>query len=143
MSGLMRGAPVLSEDGSVYCSPRCGYRCTKVAFDRATAEASALAARMGDGWTPCVWENGGWYYAVTRGCAKIAVDLARPINVISGEWAVEGYSAWLEPQTGVNSGPCAVQFIVHAETPEDALGFAVQDCRTHVLRLQSALRDLL
>lgn len=57
--------------GEIYCAPACGCGCTKAAFDKATADAAALAARMGDGWVPRVWENLGWHYEVIKGCAEL------------------------------------------------------------------------
>ena len=53
--------------GDTYCSPACGGRCTRTAFQHATGAANALAARLGPGWTPRVWENLGWHWSVGHG----------------------------------------------------------------------------
>ena len=55
--------------GKIYCSPRCGGKCTHAAFLKATRDAEALAKRVGDGWKPRVWENLGWHYSIQKeGC---------------------------------------------------------------------------
>lgn len=114
--------------GDVYCSPWCGAKCTKAAFEDSTAKADALCAQMGAGWKPRVWENMGWYYSIQKGCVTIRQDGDR-------------YSAWIEPRLEA-AGRTMVQFIEYADTPEDALGFATQAARTHVARLNHALEDV-
>lgn len=69
MNNQHRWTPVL--DGDTYCSPACGFKCTKASFDLATSNALKLATEMGEGWEPKVWENGKWYYCVQRGKAAI------------------------------------------------------------------------
>jgi hypothetical protein len=123
-----RHIPVLSSDGVTYCSPNCGLGCAKAAFDKATADAAALCERMGPGWEPRVWENLGWHWSISKGAAVI--------------YANRGcYSAWINTQTHVAQHH--VQFIETAETPEDALGIAVQMARTHIARIQQTLDALL
>ena len=116
--------------GGIYCAPRCGGGCTKADYRRAVKESAALATRMGDGWEPDVWENLGWHYKVTKGVAEIwpSIDHRFQRN------AITGYTVSL------NS---AKQFVVTAETPEDALGFAVQDARTAERRIVDDLAALL
>jgi len=125
--------------GNDYCSPKCGFGCKLASYDRAAGEADALAQRMGNGWEPIVWENCGWNYMVKKECVTIHVD--RRGSGISGDWEINGYSAWIEPKIVI--GGTSVQFIEHAETPEDALGFATQSARTHVARLNQALADVI
>jgi hypothetical protein len=120
--------------GPAYCSPWCGFDCTKAAFDRATTEAAALAARMGPGWEPRVWENGGWNYDVHKGVAVIHTSMVCGSRLI-GNWTVGGYTAWINAP--------GIQFINSAETPEDALGISKQQARTHVAKLNDALDDIL
>lgn len=118
--------------GEIYCSPRCGHGCTRAAYDRAVTEADELAKRMGDGWLPVIWENGGWHYKVIKGVATIRVHVDhRP-----GGPEATSYSAWIEPAYVENH---AVQFIESAETPEDALGFATQAARGLVRRIEDGL----
>ncbi len=135
--------PALSKDGQFYCSPRCGGGkfCRREWHDAAVRNADALATRMGDGWEVRVWENLGWYYSVSKGKAKIHVNEDRNA-VFDPEFGfpVRSYSAWIEP--GVSTRSAAIQFIVDAETPEDALGFAIQEARTFLIRINEALLDI-
>lgn len=109
-----RWQPVLSTDGTVYCSPACGFRCTRASYNNAVAKANALAQRLGPGWEPIVSENGAWHYRVKKGVAVIHDD-----NFC--------FSAWLEFE-GPGNGH--IQIIEHAVDPEDALGIATQKART-------------
>jgi hypothetical protein len=115
--------PVLSADGQFYCSPRCGGGrfCRKEWYDRAVSEGDALAAVLGDGWAPRVWENLGWHYEVHKGAATVHVHRDHRDGTTS-------YSAWIEAR---GAHP---QIIAHAADPHDALGFAVQDARTLIAR---------
>lgn len=130
--------PIL--DGDVYCAPRCGVKCTKAAFDQATAEAAALAARMGDGWEPHIWENGGWNYQVAKGCAIIRVD--RKGTARDPGWSIVGYSAWVEFHE-IDAGCGTIQFIEKAETPEDALGIATQRANSAIVIMRAGLDFIL
>lgn len=118
--------------GSVYCAPWCGAHCTKAAYDRAVVDADALAARLGDGWSPRVSENMGWHYEATKGIVRVIPSTSG--GTINADWTVDSYSAWINFP--------GHQFIQHADTPEDALGFAVQEARTFVARLNQVLVDL-
>lgn len=129
-----RTTPVL--DGLTYCSPRCGFRCTRRAFDRATTEAAHLAHRLGPDWTPRVWENCGWHYEVSMldGLVEVKPDLAVGGGTISGNWKVEGYSCWIQMDP---------QFIERARTPEDAINKAKSRLYVYMARaelLHSKLR---
>lgn len=118
--------------GKTYCSPGCGFDCLFADFERATHDADVLAARMGEGWKPVVWENGGWHYRVENGIATIYAHRTR--NREGGS-----YSAWLEiDREGANT----LQVIVYADTAEDALGIATQQMRTLEVRIRDALADL-
>lgn len=104
--------------GGIYCSPACGYGCKQEWFDQATADAAALAARMGEGWQPEVWENLGWHWIIKNGNLEI-----HPCR--------DGtYEAWLQGRP---------QFIAAGPTPEDALGFLAQDVRSAIRRLEDDL----
>jgi hypothetical protein len=54
--------------GPIYCAPACGFDCTWAAFQQAEKDAAKLCAylkkKLGIKWTPRVWENMGWHYAV-------------------------------------------------------------------------------
>ena len=67
-----RWAPVLN--GEVFCSPACGSKCKLVDYERAMQAAEALSSLLGGGWHPNVYENGGWYYEVTKGSATVRRD---------------------------------------------------------------------
>jgi hypothetical protein len=126
--------PVLSLDGKTFCSPRCGYRCRRDEYEAAVASAAALAVRMGAGWEPWVWENGGWHYEVRKGVAEIHVTEDRRGERVGPSYPVSGYTAWINT--------AAKQFIVSAATPEDALGFATQEARTAISRIAADLDAL-
>ncbi|PAL23573.1 hypothetical protein CD928_05765 [Sphingopyxis sp. GW247-27LB] len=125
--------PVLSDDGTVYCSPRCGHKCSKMAFDVATRNCAALAARMGDGWKPHVWENSGWHYRVEKGPAKIYCHPSM---------TSDRYAAWIEFE-GIGDRGSVLQFIVNADTPEDALGIATQQANGTIAQIRAGLDALL
>jgi hypothetical protein len=118
--------------GGVYCSPRCGYKCTRVGHDRALNEARMMASRLGEGWEGSVWENCGWHAQAKKGVARVTQRVTG--SKIAATYTVIGYTAWIEGSK---------QFIADAETPEDAFGFAVQDARTFTRRVEQELADLL
>ncbi len=66
-----RWTPILR--GLIYCSPGCGYDCTKAEHDLAHLNARTLCRHMGAGWTPNVWENLGWHYSVISPCGRIKI----------------------------------------------------------------------
>ncbi len=118
----------IAKPGGIYCSPACGFNCTKADYDQAVADGVALAERMGAGWRASIWENLGWHYNVHKGCAKI-----RPRRDHDGSTV---YAAWIEPEV---EGLTAMQFICDAADPNDALGFAVQEANTVMSRIREAL----
>jgi hypothetical protein len=127
-------------NGHYYCSPACGGGkfCRHEWYKAAVKNAEALCERMGDGWVPEVWENLGWHYKIVKGRVTIHVNEMKtmPFDPVTG-YSVRGYSAWIEPNIVLNNHH--VQIIEKADTPEDALGFAVQSART----LMSRMRDVL
>lgn len=117
--------------GDVFCSPRCGGGCTYAAYERACAEGAALAAKMGQGWKREVWENLGWHYKVSKGCAHIHPTIRHGTR--GKGWKVVGYTCYF------NS---AHQYLAHSRSPHAALRKAIKqaasaaygiidDCRTH------------
>lgn len=119
-------------NGDIYCSPRCGCKCTYEAYLKAKSDADALCETMGDDWEPAIWENCGWHYRAKNGVATIHPPVG----------GIPTYSAWIEVGV-IGVGENHLQFICSAETPQDALGFAVQEARTAVHRINAALEDLL
>jgi len=128
LSERKRWKPVLSADGKIYCSPACGCKCTKEGYDRTTTKADALAKRMGAGWKPRVWENGGWHFEVLKANSRV-----------EGEGSE--YSAWLQPKSLVNRSH--TQFIFRAETPEEALMKAIEACVEHISICDQEMKSVL
>jgi hypothetical protein len=60
--------------GNVFCSPACGGDCKKADFDNSTEAARMLAAQLGRGWIPRVWENLGWHFEVNKGVATVSLE---------------------------------------------------------------------
>lgn len=115
-------------DGDVYCSPRCGMKCKRSWYDIAIEQALELAARMGPGWEPDVWENLGWHWRVKKGCCQIHPSENRNKGRgENGRYPIESYTCFF------NS---AHQFVTHGSTPEEALGLALQDARTMISRIR-------
>ena len=104
-----------SQPNGVYCSPACGFGCTQSEYDHATVEAAKLAALMGGGWAPRVWENLGWHWSVTKGVAEIHPSSK---DLILGHY--DEYTVYF------NTEP---QIVVSAKSPEGALGIALQKAR--------------
>ncbi len=79
--------------GDLYCADWCGCGCTWAEYNQACNEAAALAKRLGSGWKPRVWENGGWHYEVIRGVCEVKPSRRR----LGGDlWTVDGYTAWIQ-----------------------------------------------
>ena len=64
-----RWTPVLR--GDIYCSPGCGGGCKKSDYDKVVEQAGLVAAALGYGWEPYVYENLGWHYQVNKGQANV------------------------------------------------------------------------
>jgi hypothetical protein len=62
------------QDGDVYCSPACGGRCKKAAYDYAVKAANELVTMLGNGWQPQVWENLGWHFRASKGESTVSFD---------------------------------------------------------------------
>ena len=114
--------------GDTYCSPSCGFGCSKAAFDQATAEAAALVKLLGEGWSADVWENWGWHYAAVKGCVQIHPSISG--RAITGGWEVTGYTCYFNTEK---------QHIARAKEAADALGFATQDVRGSIDKMRADL----
>lgn len=120
--------------GEEYCSPQCGFGCTRAAYQRATEEADALASRLGAGWRPNVWENCGWQYEVTRGVCRVSIS-TRGGSRLDGTWILDGYIGW------INTDP---QFISKVQpTPEEAFREAVLLMKAVFDELKASFSDAL
>lgn len=67
-----RWTPVLC--GEIFCSPACGFNCTKHDFDLAASKAAALVSQLANGWQPRVWENCGWHFEAVKRGATVSID---------------------------------------------------------------------
>lgn len=114
--------PVAKPDGT-YCSPACGGRCTQAAFDKATQDAKELASYMGEGWTPHVWENLGWYYRVV-----LQDGLAEVYPHRDGRF-------WCSINT-------SKQFMGESDNPKVAFKLALEDAHCFNLKLAVQLENL-
>lgn len=62
--------PVLK--GEIFCSPACGGKCKKSAYDKAIQISNEIAAQLGEGWLPKVYENLGWHWKVEKGNLQVS-----------------------------------------------------------------------
>lgn len=110
---IVRRKPRSLANGTIYCSPACGFNCTRKAFDDATISARLLCETMGKGWKPRVWENCGWHYEVSNGNVHIHADIRQMGN---GVQKLAGYSCFFNT---------AIQAVTHSRSPKMALRKAV------------------
>lgn len=94
-----RWTPILT--GDVFCSPACGGKCTKAAYDRAVDAANALVAQLGHGWEPEVWENLGWHYAVQRGVVRVHAYEGKYEVVVNVEGEAATHTEDADPRKAV------------------------------------------
>lgn len=118
---LYSQGPVLN--GAIYCSPWCGFKCTKEAHDRAVRNAQELADQLGEPWKPRVWENGDWHYSAK--CGESQVHVRRE----GGYWA----SIMVGVDEATRTG--GIQYIGEGETPIEAVMDALK-------RIERARNDL-
>lgn len=114
MSNKRDWTPRLS--GSIFCSPACGGKCTKSAYDKAQRKAAALCDRLGPGWTPRVHENLGWHYSAINGEMSIRED---------------GYLGNSPGDYGLLSGP-GPQIVMHGTDPHELLRNGLKQLRKNL-----------
>jgi hypothetical protein len=103
------------QPGGIYCSPACGCGCKADDHNRAALEAREDAARLGQGWEPRVWENGGWHGKVVKGAAEVMRYKSYQLGTV--------YTAYIRSaRLFTGSGP----------TPEEALDRALSEARETV-----------
>ena len=107
--------------GIFYCSPACGGGCTMAAYEQAKDKAMRLAARLGKGWKPRVWENLGWHYSAVCGKSKVRQFGDRKF--------------WASLYAGR-------QFTATAATPRAAVLRALKDCDAALAEYQRERNDL-
>ena len=119
------------ERDGIYCSPWCGFKCTKAAYDRAVREADQLCKLLGPGWEPEVWENTGWNFAAHKGGAKVTPN--KRGSTLAGTYTIESYTGWC------NFGE--KQTIERGETPGEAIAAARAAMEQVVANLQAKLEE--
>jgi hypothetical protein len=119
-------------DGAIYCSPRCGYKCQHVAFERAHREAENLRASLGPQWTVRVWENCGWHYSLTCGVIDLHVNVEG--NPRTGEWKIRDYTVFIQTKP---------QFVADGATPEEAFANALRPLRKCFDEIEGSVPGLL
>lgn len=106
--------------------------CRKADFDKATKQATTLAASLGDGWKARVWENLGWYWEVAK------INAADDTGMIVRHEGDAGYRAEFR-SVAINQR--STQFFASGGTAEEAIGNVRQDVRTFIRRLENNLAD--
>lgn len=109
--------------GAIYCSPRCGCRCTHKAFVAATEKAKETAKRLGDAWQPVVWENCGWHWKAELRTSGSSATIE--VRAYSGrDFRAEIHAGYLDgPHEGASR--FAAQFWGSGTTPLKALAQAI------------------
>lgn len=128
-----------AQRGGIYCSPRCGGKCTREAYDLAVQRSAEIVAQLGDGWKANIWENLGWHWEVGKGsCIGDGIHgtgtLVRQFD--DGTFVAEFRSA-------VNGSGSVTQFYANAKTAADAIGLVRQDVRTFISRIEADLASSL
>lgn len=86
-------------NGAVYCSPRCGFKCTWTGYLDAHNRANGLVTQLGPGWQPKVWENGRWNWAAEKGEATLHPN----VDYTTGEPRSWTLFFNVQPQTVIRS----------------------------------------
>lgn len=127
----------ITKPGGIYCSPGCGFNCTKENHDEAQRLGAALAERMGPGWKAHVWENGMWHYAVNFDWDGPAVRLHHgyePGKARDGHReGIDEYTCYLNTQP---------QFIGKSTDPRQAFELALAQLDEHTAVLNEAVTRL-
>lgn len=113
--------------GETFCSPNCGWRCTKADFDAATSLAQSIVAALGAGWEPHVWENLGWHGDAKRGESRVSL---LPDGRYAATVSLSKANAALANVTATS------------DSPGTALAAAVDELESRVAVLQRALTAL-
>ena len=115
------------EEGLRYCAPACGRGCTSRERDITEAKAELLAQTLGPGWTPKVWENLGWHYAVRSPCDRLSVHPSYGA----------GFTAYLnEPGSGGG------RWAEHGDTPQEAIDATVAAAVADYKRIGAIIEGL-
>ena len=64
--------PVLR--GKTFCSPACGFKCTKAEHDLLMNIGFRIVSELGKGWTIRLFEGAGWHLEVISACQRLRVS---------------------------------------------------------------------
>ncbi|MCP4201831.1 MAG: hypothetical protein GY769_07855 [bacterium] len=106
---------------TIYCSPACGFGCTRVQYELAVSRGERLARSLGEDWKPRIWENVGWRYCARRGGLEVHPAGSGYIAIL-GEPDSPG-ERWCEP----------------GDTPENAIRKVVEVAKEEIAGLQAIL----
>ncbi|KKN04085.1 hypothetical protein LCGC14_1101020 [marine sediment metagenome] len=90
--------------------------------------AELLARTLGPGWTPLVWENLGWHYAVRSPCGLLSV------HPLFGT----GFTAFLSDSIGGIGGKWAE----HGDTPREAIDAVIKEAKKEYDLIGVVLKEL-
>lgn len=117
--------------GHVYCSPACRCGCLYESYVDRKRMADKLAADLGEGWRPRVWENMGWHAG-----ADFGGTLDKPlmsIHIRKGLIGRRGYTMIVE--LGRSNAA------MHGASPERLISAAVSRIHKERDRLEKMLRE--
>lgn len=104
--------------GRIYCSPACGGKCTRPAYNNAMKRAKALAKKcakqVGGKWLIDVWENLGWHYRV----ALKDGDLTISEHVYKGKkttYSISGFGSGTPVQVSTRAHSKSIKNIVETQ----------------------------
>lgn len=104
------------------------FDCLHQDYLEADALSRQVASALGDGFQPRTWDNGGWYWEVTKGIARVSPGVGQAF-----------YCSLNFRETGGST----LNIVAGADKPEDALGLAVQQARTLFVQFNASLDALL
>lgn len=90
---------------------------------------------LGKGWEPEVWENLGWHFAATKGCARV-IPHVEGGTYRRHDYDVTGYHAYFNSEAGQVSGNKQV-------SPFAALLDVIYKVRDRIAKIDHDLRGVL
>lgn len=147
-------------DADIFCGSRCGFKCKRVAYDRAVREADLLIRQLGPEWRGEVWENWGWNFCAIlpskkggRLNAHCRVTAHTDGSHHAGNYLITGYSAELKidgPPSQIfsdhdpNPGhPCSIPPLHRFDAPRKAVANAVANARVVAENVREAAQAAL
>lgn len=121
--------------GERYCSPRCGCDCTLEQHQRAHRDGAALAKKM-PGYTPRIWENGGWHHEIISKCRRIRIS---PIPLgcrTKGEKGIFHFTAFIG-----DAGKIGGRWVGVGVTPQEAVVAALEQMQESIGQFYDLLKS--